>query len=123
MIMRIYIFPILIIIVISVLTATKTTLPEDEPDWMKFRWVGDSLGDQYFDKTRIYLPVNIQGIPHDFTLQFDLGLNVTLVYEPSLRPYLTSYPMARPFHKTSACLKRVTATNGLQAISSCIAFR
>ena len=85
----IYILPILII---SVLTASRIKLPEDEPDWMKFMWVGDSLGDQYFDKTRIYLPVNIKGIPHDFTLQFDLGLNVTLVYEPSLRPYLTLYP-------------------------------
>ena len=90
--MRIYIFAILIITTISILTASKTKLPEDELDWMKFMWVGDSLGSQYFDKTRIYLPVNVQGIPYDFTLQFDLGLNVTLVYEPSIRPYLTLYP-------------------------------
>ncbi len=95
----IYILPILII---SVLTASRTKLPEDEPDWMKFRWVGDSLGGQYFDKTRIYLPVNIEGIPHDFTFQFDLGLNVTLVYESSLRPYLPSYPMVEQKLDTTA---------------------
>lgn len=59
---------------------------------MNFQWISDSLGDQHFDRAMIYLPVSIDGLPHDFTFQFDLGLDVTLVYEQSIRPYLAEYP-------------------------------
>jgi len=59
--------------------------------WIDFDWVGDSIGNQYIDKLAITIPFSIEGIPHKFKSQFDLGANLTMVYGNTLKPYLDKY--------------------------------
>lgn len=61
--------------------------------WINFEWVGDSIGSKYFDKLAIVIPFSIEGIPHKFESQFDLGATSTMVYGNSIRPYLYKYPI------------------------------
>lgn len=59
--------------------------------WVNFNWEGDSISGRYFDKTYITIPFSIEGIPHKFKSQFDLGATSTMVYENSIKPYLNKY--------------------------------
>ena len=61
-------------------------------NWTRFEWVQDSLDGRQYDRAYMYLPARIQGIPHDFTFQLDLGYPETVVYENSIKPYLELYP-------------------------------
>lgn len=56
--------------------------------WIKFEWVGDSIGNRYFDNLAINIPITIDGIPHKFNSQFDLGAISTMVYGNTIKPYL-----------------------------------
>ncbi len=67
---------------------------EQKIEWINFEWYGDSISGQYFDKLAIYLPFSIEGIPHKFKSQFDLGAKSTMVYENSIKPYLKKYSNA-----------------------------
>ena len=60
--------------------------------WIPFEWVGDSIGDRYYDKLGIYVPFSIEGIPHQLLSQFDLGAVNTMVYGNTIAPYLAAYP-------------------------------
>lgn len=60
--------------------------------WIPFEWVGDSIGDRYYDKLGIYVPFSIEGIPYQFKSQFDLGAVSTMVYGNTVAPYLAAYP-------------------------------
>ncbi len=85
--------PSLLLILFSVLANDEIHTPEDDKlNWIRFMWVGDSLDNRYFDKAGINLPVRMQGIPHDFTFQFDLGADLTRTYGSSLHAYLHLYP-------------------------------
>ena len=104
-------------LLVSITSAIAANLPgvpkEDSLQWMKFTWVGDTLAGQYFERAAIFLPVKIQNMPHEFTLQFDLGANESLVYKPSIKPYLTLYPsVAQALDSTSesAYLRHVDVT-------------
>ena len=59
--------------------------------WINFEWYGDSIDNRYYDKLAITIPFSIEGIPHKFESQFDLGANRTMVYGNSIRPYLDKY--------------------------------
>lgn len=73
---------------------TEKINPEkvDSIDWINFEWEGDSIGNQYFDKLAINIPFTIEGIPHEFKSQFDLGATSTMVYGNSFTPYMELYP-------------------------------
>lgn len=64
---------------------------EKQRSWINFEWYGDSIGNRYYDKLAITIPLSIEGIPHKFKSQFDLGANRTMVYGNSIRPYLDKY--------------------------------
>lgn len=64
---------------------------EDQNSWINFEWYGDSLSNKYFDKIAITIPFSIEGIPHKFESQFDLGATSTMVYGNSIHPYLDKY--------------------------------
>lgn len=61
-------------------------------NWIPFEWVEDSISGRYFDKAAIIIPVNIDDLPHDFNMQFDLGASETVIYGNSFDPYLNKYP-------------------------------
>ena len=60
-------------------------------NWIPFEWVGDSLSGKYFDKAAINIPVSIDGLPHKFNMQFDLGAVTTVIYGNSIANYLDKY--------------------------------
>ena len=110
--LKIYIniLPILIVSMISILTTYRSEInnaKDDELKWINFMWISDSVDNQFVDKTRIYLPVRIEGIPHDFTLQFDLGSDITQIYDASIMPYLTVYPEVKQKLDTSNHLNHI----------------
>ena len=61
-------------------------------DWIPFRWVGDSVSGKFIDKYGINIPVSIQGLPHKFNMQFDLGAETTTIYGNNISEYLQKYP-------------------------------
>lgn len=60
-------------------------------NWIPFEWVGDSVSGKYFDKLAINIPVSIDGLPHKFNMQFDLGAVTTVIYGNSIAKYLDKY--------------------------------
>ena len=62
-----------------------------KPNWIPFEWVGDSISGKYYDKLAINIPVSIDGLPHKFKMQFDLGAVTTVIYGNSIAKYLDKY--------------------------------
>jgi len=63
----------------------------NKQNWINFDWVGDSISNKYYEKIAITIPFSIEGIPHQFNSQFDLGATSTMVYGNSIKPYLIKY--------------------------------
>ena len=60
-------------------------------EWIPFNWEGDTISGKYIDKAFIYIPVKIDDLPYDFTMQLDLGTIETQFYENSIKPYLKEF--------------------------------
>ena len=60
-------------------------------EWIPFIWEGDTISGKYIEKAFIYIPVKIDDLPHDFTMQLDLGANKTVFYGNTIYPYLKEY--------------------------------
>lgn len=69
----------------------KKTTNEGIP-WIKFKWVGDSMGNRYFDKAYINIPVRIEDLPYKFDAQFDLGAFATVIYGKPITHYTSFSP-------------------------------
>ena len=70
--------------------------------WAKFTWENGILGGKSFDRTAMFIPLKIEGLPYDFTFQFDLGSNVTLLYGNPLKTILAKHPEFDRMHKQFA---------------------
>ena len=60
-------------------------------EWIPFNWESDTISGKYIEKAFIYIPVKIDDLPHDFTMQLDLGTDQTLFYGKTIDPYLDEY--------------------------------
>ncbi|MDR3140154.1 MAG: hypothetical protein LBU37_00230 [Tannerellaceae bacterium] len=82
---------IILVILFLILTACsqKTSL---SLEWIPFYWEGDTISGKYVEKAYLYIPVKIDNLPHDFTMQLDLGTYGTQFYGNAIRPYLDEYP-------------------------------
>ncbi|RHJ95357.1 hypothetical protein DW095_02775 [Bacteroides sp. AM07-16] len=60
-------------------------------NWISFNWEGDTISGRYIEKAFIYVPVKIENLPCDFTMQLDLGTDQTLFYGNSIEPYLEEF--------------------------------
>ncbi len=60
--------------------------------WIRFEWMGDSLGSEYFERAAMYLPFRIDKIPYTFKAQFDLGAPSTMVYGNTMERLIELYP-------------------------------
>jgi hypothetical protein len=60
--------------------------------WASFIWVGDSIGGKYFERTAMHIPCRIEGLPYNFTFQFDLGADLTRIYENNANSVLRNHP-------------------------------
>jgi hypothetical protein len=71
----------------------KNEKPERrEISWAKFKWTNDSLGEKYYEKTAMYIPCKVEGLPYNFTFQFDLGAGLTEIYENSISSFFKLHP-------------------------------
>lgn len=41
--------------------------------WIPFIWEGDTISGKYIEKAFLYVPVRIEGLPYEFTMQLDFG--------------------------------------------------
>lgn len=93
---------IIIISGISFLTdkthyTTTWTIKNINPDssgisWAKFEWSGATLSGKYFDRVAILIPCKIEGLPYNFTFQFDLGIGATEINQNSISSFLKVNP-------------------------------
>ena len=60
--------------------------------WIPFNWESDTISGKYVEKAYLYVPVNIEDLPHDFTMQLDLGTYPSSFYGNSIDVYLEEYP-------------------------------
>lgn len=79
--------------------------PKQSLEWIPFNWVGDTISGRYIEKAYIYIPVKIDNLPYDFTMQFDLGTSKTVFYQKALDSYLAEYPFLA---------NKLVAFNGLE---------
>lgn len=63
-----------------------------EIKWIPFEWNGETISGKYFDKFSMAIPVEIDNIPANFNMQFDLGAVKTVIYGNAFLPYLDAYP-------------------------------
>jgi hypothetical protein len=90
-------------VLITFSSCNSNLLDREKIQWISFEWSGDSLGDKYFDKTAMFVPVSFTGIPHKFIAQFDLGSNASIIYGNPIRSYLSRYPdFAKQLDTTNA---------------------
>jgi hypothetical protein len=69
---------------------------------MAFEWTGYQSGNKYFDKAAMFVPFRMEGVPHQFMSQFDLGATSTMVYGNHFQPYLERYSNNLTLTDTSA---------------------
>ena len=60
---------------------TTNSKSQTEISWANFEWSGDTLSGKFYDKYAMLVPCKIEGLPNVFSFQFDLGANLTGVYE------------------------------------------
>ena len=70
---------------------TQLTCFSQKLNWIPFEWVSDSISGKYYDKLAINIPISIDGLPHKFKMQFDLGAVTTVIYGNSIAKYLDKY--------------------------------
>lgn len=64
--------------------------PTDEAKnypWFSFSWYSAKLSGRNFDKVAMLIPVKVNDLNADFTLQFDLGSDATLIYGNTIGSY------------------------------------
>lgn len=78
----------LVLYSISLILLTSCNKPKDKISWIKFYWIGDTIGNKYYDHAAMYFPINIEGIPYDLKAQFDLGASKSCIYENTIKPFI-----------------------------------
>lgn len=59
---------------------------------IKFEWQSFELDGIKYEHGALFLPVYIDSIDREYKMQFDLGLNVSAIYENPLQTILTEHP-------------------------------
>jgi len=65
---------------------------EQSLEWIPFHWESDTISGKYIEKAYIYIPVKIEDMPYDFTMQLDLGTYQTVFYGNAIEHYLEGCP-------------------------------
>lgn len=67
--------------------AHKNISSADSYPWFPFSWYAATISGKNFDKVAMLVPVKVNDLKADFTLQFDLGSDATLVYGNTVNSY------------------------------------
>lgn len=76
------------IFLILLLTILTSCSQKQSMQWIPFSWKSDTISGKYVEKAYMYIPVKIEDLPYDFTMQFDLGTYTSLLYGNAVDPYL-----------------------------------
>lgn len=60
--------------------------------WVKFEWTNEEFSGKYFEKTAMFIPCKVDGIANVVTFQFDLGSDLTGIYENTFRSFYRQTP-------------------------------
>jgi len=60
--------------------------------WTKFEWTSDTLNGRYFEKLSMNIPCKVEWISNTCTFQFDLGSDLTGVYENTFSSFYNLKP-------------------------------
>lgn len=74
-------------ILTSCMASSKNNSPSDNYSWFSFSWYAAKISGKNFDKVAMLVPVKVNDLNADFTLQFDLGSDATLVYGNTISSY------------------------------------
>lgn len=66
-------------------TISNQPAQKNELSWIKFYWTSDSFGNKFYERTAIFIPAKIEGLSRTFSFQFDLGSDLTMLYEKNAR--------------------------------------
>ncbi|MEG2036220.1 MAG: hypothetical protein RR005_07775 [Mucinivorans sp.] len=78
---------LLIILLAPIISAQSQSIK-----WSPFIWQSDTISGRYIEKAYLYVPLKIENIPYEFTMQLDLGTPNSLFYGEVLKPYLEKHP-------------------------------
>ncbi|WP_090024422.1 pepsin/retropepsin-like aspartic protease family protein [Chryseobacterium oleae] len=67
--------------------SNKNISSADTYPWFPFSWYAAKISGKNFDKVAMLVPVKVNDLNADFTLQFDLGSDATLVYGNTIDSY------------------------------------
>jgi hypothetical protein len=79
----------------------QITSPQTDSAWTPFIWTGDSG-----QRAAMFVPVKMDGIPHRLWFQFDLGSDLSMLYETNARSV---------FNACAGCPYRITRSRALPA--------
>ena len=76
---------------------TNWTIKNINPDssgisWAKFEWSNETISGRYFERSAMFIPCKIEGLPYDFIFQFDLGAVATEINQNSINSFLKDNP-------------------------------
>jgi hypothetical protein len=96
--------------------------------WAEFKWGSATLNGKYFERAYMIIPCKIEGIPNTTTFQFDLGADLSGIYENTFRfsPTLNKYTNDKinrlrsplQFWNTNKCFNDLTIRFGNYTITN-----
>lgn len=84
----------LLLVLTALFVANGQSLKDDSPDgisWIGFDWGTQHIDDKIYKYSYINIPIKIGEIEDKFTMQFDLGANLTGLYGRTFTPYWDVY--------------------------------
>ena len=81
---------ITISLIITLVTTSLTFSQQN--DCFDFTWEGATVSGRYIPKIAMNVPVTVDGLQHEFTMQLDLGAVQTNLYGNSFQAYMDAYP-------------------------------
>lgn len=88
---NILILSLLIFLLVMGCKSSIHSVVDEKLPWIDFEWVTHNVQDKTYEKASINIPVNIGDIKDSFTMQFDLGANLTMLYGQTFNPYFKAY--------------------------------
>ncbi|MCQ9636248.1 hypothetical protein MP477_14915 [Chryseobacterium sp. WG23] len=76
-------------ILASCMISHKNRSSLENYSWFPFSWYSAKISGKNFDKVAMLVPVKVNDLNTDFTLQFDLGSDATLIYGNAINSYYT----------------------------------
>lgn len=76
----------------TIQTFDKVEYNSDNIKYSPILWKSDSIGDNFIEKTALYIPVKLNGINKEVHMQFDIGSPTTILYGNTLEAFAENNP-------------------------------